>query len=141
VADDYAYLAVKFLGFGLWLPGAKKFIAAREINEELSNASEKAEIDKSRSEVAAEIESDEEQTGMGQGDAKLALMIGANLLLPLSLVSFFLAVMSGTVIGIIMTRGRGGAAIPFGPFLAVGALASLLWGQELLAWYIHYAHL
>ena len=47
----------------------------------------------------------------------------------------------GTVIGIIMTRGRGGAAIPFGPFLAVGAVASLIWGADVLTWYIHYAHL
>jgi len=142
VLDDYAYLIVKFLGFGLWLAPAKNFIAVREaMLENAESDIEAPEIEKSRSEIAAEIENEEEQTGMGQGDAKLALMIGANLLLPLSILSFGLAIMSGAVIGLIVSRGRGGAAIPFGPFLAVGALATLLCGHELLAWYIHYAHL
>ncbi len=71
---------------------------------------------------------------MGQGDAKLAAMFGAYLLLPLSLVSFFLAVLSGTCVGVaIMARYGTGrtTAIPFGPFLVCGALLALLFGHQI----------
>jgi leader peptidase (prepilin peptidase)/N-methyltransferase len=93
-------------------------------------------------EIASEIESDDEQTGMGQGDAKLAGAIGAFLLLGLSLVSFFLAVASGAIIGIglMIARGRSGkTAIPFGPYLVVGAIVALLVGGAIESWYIRYA--
>ncbi len=151
IFDDYAYLFLKFLGFGIWLPAARKFIQEREVLlDEDGAASERAEVDpqtgqlKSREEIATELENDEEQTGMGQGDAKLAAMIGANLLLSLSLVSFFLAVLSGTIVGVSMMiaqRKTGRTAIPFGPFMAVGALLSLLFGHSLIHWYRAYAHI
>ena len=155
VLDDYAYLALKFLGFGLWLAPARRFIAERDAAylSAVAATEEALAIDdrgrpagaappvatRTREEIATELENEEEQTGMGQGDAKLAAMIGANLLLPLSLVSFFLAVLAGTLIGVgmMIAKGRGGRmAIPFGPFLVVGAVASLLAGSALLQWYL-----
>ncbi len=159
VGDDYAYIGLKYLGFGAWLPPARRFIEACEregsesepmIDERnaapaITKQSENGEYTASartHAEIATEIESDEQQTGMGQGDAKLAAMFGAYLLLPLSLVSFFLAVLSGTVVGVaIMARyGRGGrTAIPFGPFLVCGALLALLLGRQIIDWYVRYA--
>jgi leader peptidase (prepilin peptidase) / N-methyltransferase len=97
---------------------------------------------KTTQEIAAEIEADEEQTGMGQGDAKLAAAMGAFLLLPLSLIAFFIAIVAGTIfgVGLMIAQGRGGkTAIPFGPYLVVGAIASLLVGEFIKDWYIHYA--
>ena len=165
VLDDYAYLGLKFLGFGLWLGPARRFIQAHEFDDSEDSAGG-AESDaaallpsvggvheagtaqvKTHAEIAAEIESDELQTGMGQGDAKLAAMIGAYLLLPLSFVSFFLAVLSGTIVGVALIARRSGAgdgaggrtAIPFGPFLVCGALLALLIGPQLIAWYVHFA--
>jgi len=29
-------------------------------------------------------------------------------------------------------------AIPFGPFLALGTLVALFWGQQLIVWYLGY---
>jgi leader peptidase (prepilin peptidase)/N-methyltransferase len=144
IADDYAYLWLKFLGFGLWLAPARRFIAVREaaIAEEMSPSSETVDPSKTRREIAEEIESDEEQTGMGQGDAKLAAVIGAFLFVKLSLIAFFIAILTGTVVGVglMVSKGRGGkTAIPFGPYLVIGAVASLLVGQQILDWYLSYA--
>jgi prepilin signal peptidase PulO-like enzyme (type II secretory pathway) len=47
----------------------------------------------------------------------------------------------GSLVGLylMLFRGRGRKTkIPFGPFLALGALVGLLWGQELLQLYMTY---
>ena len=52
----------------------------------------------------------------------------------------FLGSLFGSIIGIllIMIKGREfGSRIPFGPYLAVGSLISLLWGQDILTWYLY----
>lgn len=76
--------------------------------------------------------------GMGMGDVKLAGLIGLFLgylgwgRLALA---FFAAFAAGSVVGIaLMIAGRAGrkTAIPFGPFLAFGALLSALVGETLL---------
>ena len=38
----------------------------------------------------------------------------------------------------LIVRGRAGrkSAIPFGPFLAAGGVVGLLWGQEIIDWYL-----
>jgi leader peptidase (prepilin peptidase)/N-methyltransferase len=77
--------------------------------------------------------------GMGGGDMKLAAMLGAFLGWQLTLVALFLAVVAGGGAAVaILTSGRKGRKdpIPFGPFLAVGGAAALLWGRRLLAWYL-----
>ena len=80
------------------------------------------------------------EEGMGFGDVKLLAMIGA-FLGPLPAVPFvlFIASVAGAVVGLplVLLRGRGlKAALPFGPFLAFGALVWVLHGPELLrSWF------
>lgn len=79
------------------------------------------------------------QEGMGGGDIKLIGMIGAFLGWQNVLLTIFLGALSGSIVGLflIVAKGRGRRVpIPFGPFLSVGALASLFWGSEILWWYL-----
>jgi len=77
--------------------------------------------------------------GMGGGDIKLTAMIGAFLGWQGVFVTIFLAALSGAVSGLflmmIKKKGRKDA-LPFGPFLALGALLALLWGHEIVHWYL-----
>jgi leader peptidase (prepilin peptidase)/N-methyltransferase len=78
---------------------------------------------------------------MGGGDVKLAAMAGAFLGWKLLLVGLFLAFVLGALVGAVFlaVRGRGrGSEIAFGPFIAVGAVLSLFWGEEILASYIRF---
>jgi leader peptidase (prepilin peptidase)/N-methyltransferase len=77
--------------------------------------------------------------GMGMGDVKLLAMVGAFLGWKGVLVTVLLASLIGSMVGLgVMIRSRGTLqlAIPFGPFLAVGAMAYLYCGEEMLAWYL-----
>jgi leader peptidase (prepilin peptidase)/N-methyltransferase len=77
--------------------------------------------------------------GLGMGDVKMLAMIGAFLGWKLMLVTLVLASFAGSLIGVgMIASGRGGmkAALPFGTFLAVGALAAAVAGDPLLAWYL-----
>jgi leader peptidase (prepilin peptidase)/N-methyltransferase len=76
--------------------------------------------------------------GLGFGDVRLALLIGVFLgwlgLAQLA-VGGFLAVFSGAVVGIgLVLCGRAGrrTALPFGPFLAAGTLATVLMGPGIV---------
>ena len=76
--------------------------------------------------------------GMGMGDVKLLAMLGAFLgwkatLLTLLLGSFFGAVVGG---GLMATKLiKHSEPIPFGPFLALGAVLALFFGGSLIEWY------
>lgn len=76
--------------------------------------------------------------GMGGGDMRLAALIGAFLGWKLALVAIFLAVVLGGAAGAVLLftglRGRKDR-IPFGPFLAAGAVMSLFWGDAVIQWY------
>lgn len=77
--------------------------------------------------------------GMGGGDIKLIAMIGAFLGWKGMLLTIFLAALAGSIIGLFLVfiRGRDRAEpIPFGPFLALGAMISLFWGPQILNWYL-----
>lgn len=77
--------------------------------------------------------------GMGGGDIKLLAMMGPILGWPGVLFTIFVASAVGTVVGIgIMITQRGGLklAVPFGPFLALGALLHVFYGHELIRWYL-----
>ena len=88
------------------------------------------------------------QEAMGGGDIKLAAMIGAFMGWKAVLVSFFLAFLAGSLVGItLILIGRAKkndapegvkprAMVPFGPFLALGGIISLFWGKELLNLYL-----
>jgi leader peptidase (prepilin peptidase)/N-methyltransferase len=77
--------------------------------------------------------------GMGGGDMKLGAMMGAFLGWKLVLLAILLGVFAGgaVAIGLLVTGTKGRKdPVPFGPFLALGAVVSLLWGNDLLAWYL-----
>lgn len=73
---------------------------------------------------------------MGGGDVKLAAGIGANLLFVPAMVSFFVAVFLGAIIGIVLLalkkKGRGDE-LPFGPMLVAGVFAVMLAYPQLTA--------
>ena len=76
---------------------------------------------------------------MGGGDMKLGAMLGAFLGWKLGLLAVLLGVLTGGMVAVaLLLLGRKGRkeAIPFGPFLAFGGAVSLLWGQEILGWYL-----
>jgi leader peptidase (prepilin peptidase)/N-methyltransferase len=75
--------------------------------------------------------------GMGWGDAKLAGLIGAvtGYLIPLAI---FLAIIVGGIFAIILLAfklKKRKEGIPFGPFLAIGAVITVLWGNTIAMWY------
>lgn len=77
--------------------------------------------------------------GMGGGDIKLLAMIGAFLGWRPVLLTVIVGALAGSVVGLgliglrIMRRGE---YIPFGPFLALGAVVALFFQHELLDWYL-----
>ena len=79
--------------------------------------------------------------GMGGGDVKLLAMIGAWLGWKAVLFTLFSASLSGTLIGgaamVVQKQGRH-YAVPFGPFLALSALAYLFFGPQLIDWYLSF---
>jgi leader peptidase (prepilin peptidase)/N-methyltransferase len=78
------------------------------------------------------------EEGMGMGDVKMLAMLGAFLGWKAVLVTLVLASFSGAVIGVAMMAGqRGGMkyALPFGTFLAIGAITAMFVGDPLIAWY------
>ncbi|MFQ5899881.1 MAG: prepilin peptidase [Candidatus Methylomirabilia bacterium] len=76
--------------------------------------------------------------GMGGGDMKLGAMMGAFLGWKVTLLALLLAVVLGGTVAVVLlltgVRGRKDP-VPFGPFLAVGSLVGLFWGENLLSWY------
>jgi leader peptidase (prepilin peptidase)/N-methyltransferase len=79
------------------------------------------------------------KTVMGGGDGKLAALLGAWLGWQGMLLSSFLACALGAFIGggaIALGLLNRRTPIPFGPFLALGAVIALFWGDRLIAWYL-----
>jgi len=78
--------------------------------------------------------------GMGGGDIKLLAMIGAFLGWKAVLLTILLSSLIGSVTGILMMVVKGKDfkyAIPFGPFLSLGAVISLFYGEEIVRWYLY----
>ncbi|MBI5641733.1 MAG: prepilin peptidase [Nitrospirae bacterium] len=78
--------------------------------------------------------------GMGGGDIKMMAMVGALMGWKSVLLTTFAGSLTGSVIGIFLMifRGKGRKAkIPFGPFLALGTIITLFFGQEILIWYLY----
>jgi leader peptidase (prepilin peptidase)/N-methyltransferase len=77
--------------------------------------------------------------GMGMGDVKLALLMGAMLGRTVG-VALMLGMIAALVPGIVLLAKHGQKArkmgIPFGPFLALGSVVALFWGHALLDAYL-----
>lgn len=75
---------------------------------------------------------------LGGGDIKLMGMIGAFLGWKLVLVTFFLAPVFGSICSIGMLLKKKKEPIAYGPYLAIGSLVSLLFGEEILGFLFVY---
>ncbi len=77
--------------------------------------------------------------GMGMGDVKLALLMGAMLGRTVG-VALMLGMLAALVPGLVLLARHGQKArkmaIPFGPFLALGSVVALFWGHGLLDAYL-----
>jgi len=77
--------------------------------------------------------------GMGGGDVKLAAFIGFATGWPLAVSALFVGSILAGVVGIfliLLKKKSGKDAIPFGPFLVLGAIIIFLWGGPLIGWYL-----
>ncbi|HKO42447.1 MAG TPA: prepilin peptidase [Pyrinomonadaceae bacterium] len=76
---------------------------------------------------------------MGLGDVKMMFMVGGYLGWRLTVLNIFLAVLSGSVTGIVIMAAKGDRnlqmLLPFGIFLGIGAIAALLFGSHIVEWY------
>jgi leader peptidase (prepilin peptidase)/N-methyltransferase len=78
--------------------------------------------------------------GMGMGDVKLAAVLGLYLgraVAPAMLIAFLV----GTVVGLVVMAQKGVAdgrktAIPFAPFMGIGGIVALFWGESIVQWYL-----
>ena len=86
--------------------------------------------------------------GLGLGDAKLMAMLAAWLGLPGALLSFAIGVVLGSLAAIVLLARRSKPAtgeswatakLPLGTFLCIGGIVSSLWGQPIIAAYLHWA--
>jgi leader peptidase (prepilin peptidase) / N-methyltransferase len=76
--------------------------------------------------------------GMGFGDVKLALMMGAFLGGGV-IVALFLGFLAGGLSGVLLLatgKKKRRDKIPFGPFLSLGGAVTALWGSSILDWYL-----
>jgi leader peptidase (prepilin peptidase)/N-methyltransferase len=77
--------------------------------------------------------------GMGFGDVKLAALIGLATGFPLVIVALIMGMILGGLVAVVLLGfkiKKRKEAMPFGPFLAVAAIVTLLWGSDILNWYM-----
>lgn len=77
---------------------------------------------------------------MGLGDVKMMFMVGAYLGWTLALVTIFIGFLTGAIGGVLFMYKSGkrdlSMQLPFGIFLGIGAIVSLLFGTDLVNWYL-----
>jgi len=76
--------------------------------------------------------------GMGLGDVKMMALVGSFLGLKLTFLTLFLGSLAGSILGLLfiaLFRKGENYELPFGVFLATGALLSVFFGPEILQWY------
>jgi leader peptidase (prepilin peptidase)/N-methyltransferase len=83
--------------------------------------------------------------GMGMGDVKLAAVMGLFLGAPVA-AGILVALLAGVLVGAVIIARKGAntgrkTAVPFGPFLALGALVAVFAGQPIVDLYVnHFVH-
>ena len=78
------------------------------------------------------------QEGMGGGDVKMLAMVGAFLGWKQVLVTLVVSSVTGSFLGVLLILARRGnlkQALPFGTFIAIGALLASLVGERIVQWY------
>lgn len=76
--------------------------------------------------------------GLGFGDVKLAFVIGLLLGYPSAVVGLYVAFLTGALVGVILMIlrfARMKSRIAFGPFLLLGAIISIWFGERILNWW------
>lgn len=76
------------------------------------------------------------QRGMGFGDVKLSFLLGLFLGFPLIVVGMYTAFLTGALVSIILLvilKYSLKSSVPFGPFLIIGTLVALFWGNQALS--------
>lgn len=77
---------------------------------------------------------------MGLGDVKMLFMVGAYLGWRITILTIFLGALSGSVIGVghMLYKGERDlqTELPFGVYLGAGAIVALLFGSQLVEWYL-----
>lgn len=77
--------------------------------------------------------------GMGWGDAEICLVCGLALGVKLTLLMLFLSFVLGSIIGltlIALKKKTRKDYIPFGPFIVLASIITILWGQGIVRWYL-----
>lgn len=73
--------------------------------------------------------------GMGFGDVKYAFLMGMLLGFPNIITALYVAFLTGALISLILVvwgkKKLKGATIPFGPFLVIGTIVGLFWGDSI----------
>lgn len=78
-----------------------------------------------------------QKEGMGYGDVRYLGMIGCFTSWQLVLLTLFSSSIIGSIYGVIQLRIRQKSEpFPFGPFLSIGALLALFYGESFIRWYI-----
>ena len=78
--------------------------------------------------------------GMGEGDIEIAIICGLFIGIKNILLSLFLAIIIGGIVGIIIVTlnlKKLKDRIAFGPFIAIGVLISILYGQKIIEIYMN----
>jgi leader peptidase (prepilin peptidase)/N-methyltransferase len=79
------------------------------------------------------------EEGLGMGDVKMLAMIGAFLGWKAVLLTLILSSFAGAAVGVaLMATARGSMryALPFGTFLAAGAIVAMFAGDSIIKWYL-----
>jgi leader peptidase (prepilin peptidase)/N-methyltransferase len=77
--------------------------------------------------------------GMGFGDVKMMAMVGAFLGAPLALLTIMLGSLLGSVVGLVFIRLANKTReyeLPFGTFLSFAAVIAVLYGDDMVRWYV-----
>ncbi len=76
---------------------------------------------------------------VGGGDIRMGMLMGFLLGPWVGLVALLISYIAGAIVGtgLLLSRRRQlGSHVPFGTFMAIGTVIALLWGNQILDWYL-----
>ena len=74
---------------------------------------------------------------MGGGDVKLMAATGLLLGWQLNIIAFLVGCIVGSIIHLtLMAMKKAGRVLAFGPYLSMGVFIAMIWGQQLVSWYL-----